>query len=195
MLFRSKYAWGNDSLNGKKVLVQGAGNVGQYLIDHLIKEGANVLVSDIFEDKLTQVTSKHVGVTVINAEDVYSTQMDVYAPCALGATLNDQTLESLRCQIVAGAANNQLQNEKIHGRKIIEKGILYAPDFLINSGGVINCYREVAGLDENWSIAKTEDIYNTTLNIFKVSTEKNIPTFEAANILAEERIEKEKNKN
>lgn len=188
----AKEAWGNDSLSGKKVLVQGAGHVGQYLIDHLMKEGAAVMVSDIFDDKIKQVTSKYPSVQVVNADAVYTTDMDIYAPCALGATINDDTLSTLRCRIISGAANNQLANEVVHGKMVMDKGMLYAPDFLINSGGVINCYYEVAGLDANWAKQKTEDIYNTTLNIFKLSKEKNIPTYQAANLLAEERVQKAK---
>jgi leucine dehydrogenase len=188
----AKEAWGNDDLAGRKILVQGAGHVGQYLIDYLMKEGANVMVSDIFDDKIKIVTDKYAGVQVVDANSVYDTAMDIYAPCALGATINDNTLAKLKCQIISGAANNQLANEFIHGQSVMDKGILYAPDYLINSGGVINCYTEVAGLGAKWSIEKTEGIYDTTLNIFKLSKEKNIPTYQAANILAEERVQNAK---
>lgn len=181
--------WGNDSLSGKTVMVQGAGNVGRNLIDYLTKEGAKVLVSDIFEDKLAAVT-KDFKVEVIDPADVYNVPMDVYAPCALGATVNTDTLNRLKCSIIAGAANNQLEDEKLHGEMVMRKGIIYAPDFLINAGGLINCYSEVWGsYNRKMALTQAENIYNTTLEILKLSQQKNIPTYQAANSLAEQRIE------
>ena len=185
----AKYAYGNDSLYGKRVIVQGAGHVGQYLIDYLVKEGASVGVSDIFDDKLKEVTSKYSGVDVVDAKSIYSENMDIYAPCALGATVNDETLKQLKCKIIAGAANNQLQNEEIHGQVVREKGIVYAPDYLINAGGLINCYSELEGYNKDRAFSKTEKIFDTTMEIFKYSDDHNVPTYAAANAMAQKRIE------
>lgn len=185
----AKHQSGSESLTGKRVLVQGAGHVGQYLVELLVKEGAKVLISDIHEDKITATRSKH-AVEVVAPDAVYDTDMDIYSPCALGATINDDTLSRLKCSIIAGAANNQLADEAVHGKMVKEKGMLYAPDFLINAGGIINCYSEVIGYNRDLAYSQTENIYNTTLDIFKKSEAENIPTYQAANSMAEERIER-----
>jgi leucine dehydrogenase len=184
----AKEAFGIDSLAGKSIMVQGAGHVGANLVDLLMKENAVVYISDIDEDKIKAITQKHPAVKVVPAENVYDTPTDIYAPCALGATINDNTLSKLKCAVIAGAANNQLEDEKIHGEKVMEMGIIYAPDYLINAGGVINCYTEVQGLEQDYAIALTENIYNTTLEVIKRSKTENIPTYLIANQMAEERI-------
>ncbi|MBL7941348.1 MAG: Glu/Leu/Phe/Val dehydrogenase [Flavobacteriales bacterium] len=183
----AKELTGNDSLSGKKVLVQGVGHVGAYLVDHLVAEGARVMISDIFEDKLKAVSAKH-KVEVVPVEDVFSADMDIYAPCALGATVNDQSLASLKCAIICGAANNQLKDESVHGKAVLEKGILYAPDFVVNAGGIINCYWEIIGYNRDAAMAQTATIYDTTRNIFSNSKAQQIPTYLAANNIAEQRI-------
>ncbi|MBL4654577.1 MAG: Glu/Leu/Phe/Val dehydrogenase, partial [Bacteroidia bacterium] len=127
-----KEMWGNDDLNGKTIAVQGVGHVGQYLVEYLSKENARILVCDINEDNLKSVTDNFKNVSVVSPEEIYNVKMDIYSPCALGATINTETLNQLTCSIIAGAANNQLEDENIHGKMVIEKGILYAPDFLIN---------------------------------------------------------------
>ncbi|MAX81082.1 MAG: leucine dehydrogenase [Crocinitomicaceae bacterium] len=184
----AKQAWGNDLLNGKKIVVQGVGNVGSHLIDYAIKEGAKVWVSDIFEDKIKAITDKYPGVKVLQPHEIFDAEMDIYAPCALGATLNDDTINRLKCQVVSGAANNQLLDEEKHGNLLVEKGIFYAPDFLINAGGVINCFAELEGYNRERAIAKTEHIYDTTLNIYKLAADQGINTNRAAMQLAEKRI-------
>ncbi len=178
---------GSDSLAGKKVAVQGVGHVGEYLVKHLIKEGAKVTITDINEEALARI-SKEYGCAVVAPNAIYDVDMDIYAPCALGATVNDDTLAKMNCSIICGAANNQLANEKIHGQAVIDKGIIYAPDFVVNAGGVINVYSEVAGLSSEWAMSKAEDIYNTTFNILKTSQEKGMPTYKIANEAAEQRI-------
>ncbi len=185
----AKKAYGSDSLSGKVVVVQGAGNVGAHLVDYLVKEGAKVKLFDIHQDKVAAIVKKHGAVQAIGENEVYTTPMDIYAPCALGATVNDDTLSTLKCQIISGAANNQLQDEARHGLEVLNRGLLYAPDFLINAGGVINCYSEVVGTDRNAALKHTENIYNTTLSIYEKSALENIPTYLAANKLAEQRIE------
>lgn len=184
----AKFRWGNDNLSGKKIVVQGVGHVGESLVGHLVKEGAKVYITDIFQDRLEAVVKQY-GVEVVDKDAFYDMDMDIYAPCALGATLNDNTLERLKCSIVAGAANNQLADEKIHGETIMKKGILYAPDFLINAGGLINVYTELEGYNRDRALAKAENIYNTTLQVLKISSEENIPTYIIANRMAEQRIE------
>ena len=159
-----------------------------YLIDHLVEEGAHVIISDIYEDRIKTITSKHSQVGVVDADAVYDAEMDIYAPCALGATVNSDTLARLKCSIIAGAANNQLANEAEHGKAVMEQGMLYAPDFLINAGGLINCDSELEGYNRDRAFQKAENIYNTTLDILKLSEEKNITSNAAATMLAEQRI-------
>jgi leucine dehydrogenase len=166
----AKYRWGSDALVGKRVVVQGAGNVGRYLIENLVKEGAKVAVADIFEDRLREVTSQF-DVEVIDPGMVFDAPMDIFAPCALGGILNDDTLDRLTCEIVAGGANNQLRDEKSHGLKLMDRNITYAPDFLINSGGLINVYGELRGYDKPIAMKKAEYIYGVTLDILKEANE------------------------
>lgn len=184
----AKVQFGNDSLAGKKIAVQGVGHVGEYLVKSLAKEGAEVYITDIHEPTLSRV-SKEYGAKVVGLDEIYDIDMDIYAPCALGATINDETLSRLKCSIIAGAANNQLQNEDVHGRIVMEKGMIYAPDFALNAGGVINCYSEVKGLSSTWAMDKSEQIYNTIENIVKRSQSEKVPTYQIANKMAEERIE------
>jgi leucine dehydrogenase len=184
----AKIQFGSDSLNGKKVAVQGAGHVGEYLVEHLTNEGAKVYICDIQEDTLKKVAEKYKA-TVVGIDDIYDVDMDIYAPCALGATVNDETLKRLKCSIIAGSANNQLKDEEKQGKIVMERGIVYAPDFAINAGGVINCYCEVAGLSNEWSMQKSEEIYQTVFNIVKRSQEAHVPTYQIANKMAEERIQ------
>lgn len=184
----SKLHYGSDSLEGKKILVQGVGHVGEYLVDYLSKEGAKIFISDIHEDTISRI-SKLYGATQIALNDVYDIEMDIYAPCALGGTLNDDTISRLKCGIVAGAANNQLKDENIHGKALLEKDILYAPDFAVNAGGVINCFSEVKGLSSEWALKKAEDIYHTIFDIVKRSKDENIPSHIIAMQMAQEKID------
>ncbi len=184
----AKVKWGDDSLKGKRVMVQGVGHVGQYLVGHLIEEGAVVLIADI-NKKNIKMTMDRYEVTLVDADAVYDQDMDIYAPCALGATLNDISIPKLKCEVIAGAANNQMEDEKRHGQMLKEKGIAYAPDFLINAGGLINCYVELQGYDRERAFGYTEKIYQRTLDIFAKASQENITTHEAAERTALERIE------
>lgn len=184
----AKEQFGTDSLAGKKVAVQGVGHVGEYLVESLAKEGAEIYITDIHEPTLKRVAETY-GAKVVGLEEIYDVDMDIYAPCALGATVNDETLRRLKCSIIAGAANNQLKNEQIHGKAVMERGMIYAPDFALNAGGVINCYSEVKGLPGQWAMNKAEEIYGTISNIVKRSIAENVPTYQIANKMAEERIE------
>jgi leucine dehydrogenase len=188
----TKYRFGSDNLEGKKVLVQGIGHVGEVLVQHLTESGALVTIADINEDRLNQVGSKY-GAKIFTGADLYSAEVDIYAPCALGATINDDTIHKIKAKVIAGAANNQLANEVIHGTLLKEKGILYAPDFLINAGGVINVYSELANLTRAQVMEKTENIYNTSLEIFKFAESNNITTHQAAMSIAQKRIDDRKN--
>lgn len=184
----AKKAFGSDSLNGKKIVVQGVGQVGKYLIEYLVKEGAEVMITDIFEDKLKQV-AKNTGASVVDPNVIYDLNMDIYAPCALGATINDETIDRLKCGVIAGAANNQLKDEAKHGKILLEKGIVYAPDFLINAGGVINVGAEYLGdYIKEIVYQQTEKIYDTCLVILEKSSNENIPAQQAAIETAKARI-------
>jgi len=185
----AKSVYGSDSLEGKKIAVQGAGSVGTYLIEYLVKENATVYVSDISEERVHNAV-KNFNAIAVGMNEIYDLDVDVYAPCALGATLNDDTIPRLKCNIVAGAANNQLKHELNHGKMLVEKGITYAPDFLINAGGVINVYMEFIGMtDAEMPYRQAEKIYDTCQDILKKSEAEGITTQEAAMKLALQRIE------
>ena len=184
----AKEVWGNDSLSGKKVLVHGIGHVGESLVEHLTKEGAKVYINDINEERLKAATTKYKA-EVVSADTMFDLDIDVYAPCALGASVNDETLGRLRCKIICGAANNQLADEKIHGEEVGKKGILYAPDFVVNAGGIINVYYELEGYNRERALSHAEKIYDTTYNLFQLAKKEGIPTYMAANRLGEQRIE------
>jgi leucine dehydrogenase len=183
------YKWGSDDLKGKKVVVQGIGNVGMNLVKHLTEEGAIVTINDISKDRLKMVAEKY-GATIVEGDAIYDVDMDIYAPCALGASVNDNTLSRLNCEIIAGAANNQLEDEARHGQMVMDKGMIYAPDFLINAGGLINVYSELNGYNREEALAKTKEIYNTTLEILKKSELEKITSHEAAKQIAQARVEK-----
>jgi leucine dehydrogenase len=185
----AKMQFGTDSLSGRTVAVQGVGHVGQYLVKHLASEGAKIFITDIHEETLKKVAEAY-GAAVVAPQEIYDVPMDIYAPCALGATVNDDTLARLSCSIIAGAANNQLADEQKHGMAVMEKGILYAPDYAINAGGVINCFSEVSGLSLEWSHQKAGEIYQTIYQILERSKNEAIPTYQIANRMAEERIER-----
>lgn len=184
----AKEVWGNDSLAGKKVLVQGIGHVGEVLVEHLTKEGAKVFINDINEERLKLVAAAYKA-EVVSADVMFDLDIDIYAPCALGATVNEDTLGRLKCKIICGAANNQLADEKIHGEAVAKQGILYAPDYVVNAGGIINVYYELEGYNRERAMAHAEKIYATTYNIFQMAKADDIPTYMAANRLAEQRIE------
>ena len=187
----AQVGFGTKELSGKKILVQGVGHVGEALVDYLSKEGARVMISDINEEKLLSL-AKTYNAEIIPGKELFKTEMDIYAPCALGATLNDTSIPELKAKVVAGAANNQLADEIRHGRMLQDKGILYAPDFVVNAGGIINVYAEIAKYDRATIQSKTEDIFTTTLNVFEKSSNQNLTPFQAALKIAEERINSNK---
>ncbi|HPI53747.1 MAG TPA: Glu/Leu/Phe/Val dehydrogenase dimerization domain-containing protein [Chitinophagaceae bacterium] len=181
--------WGSDDLSGKRVLVQGVGHVGQYLVGHLVDAGAKVYITDINQERIKETTDKYKA-EYVSPDDMLKIDIDIYAPCALGATVNSETIPLLKCPVIAGAANNQLADEKIHGRQLIEKGIIYAPDFLINAGGLINVAAEASGSYNREKVTKdVEKIYNRILDIFALSEKENITTQEAAIRIAQKRMD------
>jgi leucine dehydrogenase len=184
----AKKAWGSESLAGKKVLVQGVGHVGQYLVGHLVKDGAKVYISDINAEKVKDTVAQYRSVEVVDGKGIFDLDIDIYAPCALGATVNDDSISRLKAKVIAGAANNQLADENRHGAQLIDKGILYAPDFLINAGGLINVGAELEGYNEERVRGNVEKIYDRTLEIFNLSDKEHIHTQAAAIKIAEKRL-------
>lgn len=185
----ARHVFGTDSLEGKRIGVQGVGQVGMHLVEYLKKEGAQIFITDLFADKVKSLATRF-GVTGIAQDDIYDLDMDIYAPCALGATLNDDTIPRLRCAMVAGAANNQLKDEVKHGYMLIDRSIAYAPDFLINAGGLINVYNEYLGhYNRERVFAQAEKIYQTCTNILELASAERISTQEAAIRLAQDRID------
>jgi len=161
--------------------------VGRNLIKYLSDDGARRYVTDIYEDKCVDV-AKSYDVTVIDADKIFEQEIDIYAPCALGATLNSTSIPQLRCKIVAGGANNQLADEDTHAKLLTEKGILYAPDFLINAGGLVNVFMQLEKYDRSKVLKHTEKIYDLILQVLKTASESNITTQAAAKKIAEDRI-------
>jgi leucine dehydrogenase len=184
----AKKAWGNDSLSNKKILVQGVGHVGQYLVGHLVKEGAKVYITDINAEKIKQTVAAYSGVEVVEGAKIFDLDIDIYAPCALGATVNNDSISKLKAKVIAGAANNQLADENVHGPMLIQKGILYAPDFLINAGGLINVAAELETYNAERVKGNVEKIYNRTMEIFDLSEREGIHTQAAAMKIAEKRL-------
>ncbi len=179
---------GLDHLNGIKVAVQGVGHVGLHLVRQLRDEGAEVLVSDIDEKRVGRAVSEFGAVPVPIAE-IHRLDVDVFAPCALGAVINDESLPEMRCSIVAGGANNVLKNSDRHGRMLFERGILYAPDYVINAGGLYNVYNELQGNDIEVALRQAEGIYDTLLEIFQLSEKEHVPPNEASDRVARARVE------
>ena len=179
--------WGSDDLANKTVALQGCGHVGYYLAKELHEAGAKLVVSDIDADRVKRVVAE-IGARAVPSEEIYSVQADIFAPCALGAIINDKTIPLLKVEIVAGAANNQLLEER-HGDELERKSILYAPDYVANAGGVINVYSELAGWTSARSFRKADEIYDTVLKVFEIAKTQKIPTYLAADRLAEQRIQ------
>jgi leucine dehydrogenase len=182
--------WGSDSLEGRTVAMQGFGNVANSIANYLKEAGARIIVADIFEGPRKKAAE--MGVEVVAPEDIYGVEADVFAPCALGGVLNVDTIPRLRAPIVCGAANNQLR-EPEDAERLKERGIVYAPDYIVNAGGVINVYFEhIEPYDREKALAKAAEIHDTTARVLKRSREEGITTVQAADAIAEQRIEKAK---
>jgi leucine dehydrogenase len=184
----AKYKFGTDNLNGKKILVQGIGHVGETLVKHISDEGAQVILNDINETRLSELSKKY-DANVALGNDIYGLDIDIYAPCALGASLDSEFISSCNYSIIAGAANNQLENEQIHAKMLLERNIVYAPDFLINAGGLINVYSELNSFTRDEVYKKTEDIYNITLKILSEAQKRGVTPNLAALEIANKRLQ------
>ena len=181
-----KEAFGDDSLEGRVVAVQGVGSVAYHLCRYLHEEGAKIIATDIHKEAVKRVVEEF-GATAVNPEDIYSVECDVFSPCALGAIINDETIPKLKAKVIAGSANNQLKEDR-HGDMLYELGIVYAPDYVINAGGVINVADELYGYNRERAMKKVEQIYNNVEKVFAISKRDGIPTYLAADRMAEERI-------
>lgn len=182
----AKFLYGDENLEGKTVAVQGCGHVGYHLLKHLHEVGAKLIVADIDEEKVKRCI-REFGATAVGSEAIYGAKADIFAPCALGSVINDDTLTVLKVDIVAGAANNQLAEER-HGDILDERGVVYAPDYVINSGGLINVNAEVEGWSLERAHQKASEIYDTVLNVLEIARDEGVPTYRAADRLAERRI-------
>ncbi len=182
----AKHRWGSDDLTGKVVTIQGCGHVGHFLATELHEAGAKLIVSDIDPERTARV-ARETGATIVEGDEIYSAQADIFAPCALGGIINDTTLPMFKVEVISGAANNQLLEER-HGDKLEEMGMQYAPDYVANAGGVISVFGEVAGWDAERALKKADEIYDTILSVFEIAKAERIPSYEAADRLAERRL-------
>jgi leucine dehydrogenase len=179
--------WGSPSLIGKTIIVQGLGNVGNYLCKELHAAGAKLIVTDLRPERVEHVVQNYGAMAATDA-GVFGQKADIFAPCALGAILNDDTIPQLRVEIVCGGANNQFLDPKVHGPALEKRGILYAPDFVANAGGVINVYSEIAGWTRERALRKADEIFDTLLGIYQIAKETGVLSYDAADKLAERRI-------
>lgn len=182
----AKEAFGSDSLEGLKISVQGLGNVAYKLCEYLHNEGAKLVVTDINQAAIDRVVNDFDAIAVA-PDEIYAQDVDIFSPCALGAILNDETIPQLKAKVIAGSANNQLKDSR-HGDYLHELGIVYAPDYVINAGGVINVADELYGYNRERAMKRVDGIYDSIEKIFAISKRDGIPTYVAANRLAEERI-------
>ncbi len=178
--------YGDEDLSRYSFAIQGAGHVGLHLVKQLRKEGAKVFITDIMEDSVAEAVE--LGAEAVGEDEIYDVEADVFAPCALGAIINEETIPRLKCKIVAGPANNQLANNEA-GNELEKRGILYAPDYAVNAGGLMNVSIEFEGWNKERALRMTRTIYYNLGRIFKIAERDNIPTWQAADRMAEERIE------
>ena len=187
----NKMLFGKEDLAGVICAVQGLGKVGSKVAEKLLEEGARLVVADINEKRLKEFMKKaekiQGDVTVVSGEEIFAQKADIFIPCAAGGVINEKTINQLRVKAIAGSANNQLLYDGLAGQ-LKEQGILYAPDYIINAGGLISVTDELYGFNKERVLEKTKQIYDTLLEIFETSRENNITTLEAANIMCEKRI-------
>lgn len=186
LLACAKERWGSDSVEGKHVTVQGVGAVGYYLVKYLTEAGARCTVCDVDAENLQRVVNDF-KCEVVAPDAIFDVPADIFAPCALGAIINDETLPRLKVEIVAGSSNNQLHDER-HGRGLVERGILYAPDYVINAGGLINVANELEGYNQERAFKQAEGVYDILTSVFQIAKREEIPTHLAADNLALRRI-------
>lgn len=186
-----KAAWkeksGSDELRDLKIAIQGLGNVGFNLAKYLLKEGVHLIVSDIDPERVKKVQALSPKVTSVASSEIHKTDCDIFAPCALGAVVNDKTIREFKCKVIAGGANNQLAESR-HGFQLHELGILYSPDYVINSGGLMNVFVELEGYSPDRAIDKTKKVYDNIALVLKLAKQEGIPPHVAADRVAESRI-------
>ena len=182
--------WGGDSLDGRRVAVQGLGKVGWHLTELLQQAGAIVIGSDLNHEQLKRAR-KQLGIHTVDPDDIYDVPVDIFAPCAMGGAISERTLPRLTCEVIAGSANNQIDGKAVAGL-ILERGILYAPDYVINAGGLINVYVELHGYDRTRALTLTREIYGRLRNVFEVARDFGIPTSAAADRIVEQRLTEER---
>ncbi len=182
------HAWGSTSLQGRAVGVEGVGKVGRRLVDHLVQDGAQVMIYDVSASAAGQVQARHPAVTVAaDREELVSAPLDIYSPCALGGSVDDATVTALQARIICGGANNQLVSPGTE-KLLADRGMVYAPDYVVNSGGVIQVADELAGFSFERAKARAEQIFSTTKNILAIADKESVPSGVAADRLAERRI-------
>ncbi|MDJ0736614.1 MAG: Glu/Leu/Phe/Val dehydrogenase dimerization domain-containing protein [Nostocaceae cyanobacterium] len=182
-----EFYFGKQNLQGLKVAVQGVGKVGKNLCQILSQEGVELFISDPIPERIEEVNS-FCQAKIVDINEIYNVDVDIFSPCALGGIINSLTIPKLKAKIVAGSANNQLENEDIHSRMLADNKIIYCPDYVINAGGLINVYDEMMGIDEEISLARVKGIADTLMAVFKISDSEKITTLEASRRLAEKRF-------
>lgn len=184
----AKEVFGSDSVKGLTIAIQGLGKVGYDLLGRLHEEGAKLIVTDVYEESVRRVKEEYPDVQVVSPEEIFSVECDIFSPNALGAILNDETIPQLKCQAICGAANNQLAEPR-HGDKLHELGILYAPDYIANAGGLIQVADELKGYNKDRAFKNASLIFDILLQVFATSKKENVPTYKAADLMIEQRIE------
>ena len=183
----ARHRWGTDDIGGRRVALQGCGHVGYFLAKELHVAGAKLILTDVDGERVERIMDE-CGAERAAPDEIYAVEADIFAPCALGGILNDETIPQLKVEIVSGAANNQLLDAR-HGEALAARNILYAPDYAANAGGVINGCIELLGWAQAESRARVEAIYDTLLEIFRLAQSGGIPTYKAADRLAEARLQ------
>ncbi len=182
----AKEKFGKDELKGKRIAVQGLGNVGSNLVAYLIKEGAKIIISDIDQEKVSKLSNQY-HLETLPTDQILFADVDILAPCAMGAIVNDDTIRKIKAKVICGGANNQLAESR-HGDQLRELGILYAPDYVVNAGGLMNVFVELEGYSPDRAFEKTRRVYDNMNKVFEIAHRDKIGTHLAADRMAEERI-------
>lgn len=186
--------YGDADIEKYSFAVQGAGQTGYYLIGYLLEAGAkDVRFTELNPNHIARMAEEHPQVRYVEPDQIYSQDVDVFSPCALGGSLNSDTIPQIKAPIIAGSANNVLLDEETHGKMLTDRGIIYCPDFVINAGGIINVYHEIQGYNRERVAADVRRIYDRLIDILTIAEEQGIPSQQAAKVFARNRIEAIKN--